>query len=453
MSPKAKTPRKKAAATSKRSLAAKIAAATRKHRAAGKKAAKTRVRKVAAKKAAKTRVRKVAAKKAAATRASKKQAASAPPAATYTVGNAEITEISPNAPAAFTMDVPGREPDSPDTGKPQLVLATRGKERNMRTHITTLKKGITRTPEFKKKGLAGFAVNVGTKCGHGCVYCSTGAVLRMHDSFKQAGESPFALGYAIVDPDTPVRVAHDAMGMRKRGLIQLCTTVDAWSPEAQQYGLGRKCLEAILAQRNWKVRVLTKNAAAVDDFDLIKKYRDRVLVGLSLTGTRQNGKLLSVIEPNASPIADRMEVYKKAKRQGLRVYGMLCPLMPWLDKDQIDSLIRFVLDHGAEEIFVEPVNPRGPFLKATEQALRDAGYADEADVLAVVQQKEGWSSYTRWLLETVQASLRRHRALPKLRFLLYPSWLTLADKRWIKQHPSGVKWLAKKKKKKQEVAA
>ena len=86
MSPKAKTPGKKAAVTSKRSVAAKKAAATRKHRAAGKKAAKTHVRKVAAKKAA-------------ATRARKKQAASAPPPVTYTVGKAEIIEISPNAPA------------------------------------------------------------------------------------------------------------------------------------------------------------------------------------------------------------------------------------------------------------------------------------------------------------------------------------------------------------------
>jgi hypothetical protein len=94
MSPKAKTPRKKAAATSKRSVAAKIAAATRKHRAAGKKAAKTRVRKVAAKKAA-------------ATRASKKQAASAPPAATYTVGKAEITVVPPTEPAL------SQEPSSP----------------------------------------------------------------------------------------------------------------------------------------------------------------------------------------------------------------------------------------------------------------------------------------------------------------------------------------------------
>jgi hypothetical protein len=85
MSPKAKTPGKKATATSKRSLAAKNAAATRKHRAAGKKSAKTRVRKVAAKKAA-------------ATRARKKQAVSAPPAATHIVGKAEITEMPPTAP-------------------------------------------------------------------------------------------------------------------------------------------------------------------------------------------------------------------------------------------------------------------------------------------------------------------------------------------------------------------
>jgi len=86
MGPKAKAPRKKAAATSKRSVAAKKAAATRKHRAAGKKAAKTRVRKVAAKKAVATRVR-------------KKRAASAPPAETRIVGKAKITVVPPTEPA------------------------------------------------------------------------------------------------------------------------------------------------------------------------------------------------------------------------------------------------------------------------------------------------------------------------------------------------------------------
>jgi DNA repair photolyase len=57
-----------------------------------------------------------------------------------------------------------------------------------RAHTTKIATGIEPSKEFEKKGLARYAVNVGTKCGHGCTYCSTGAVLRMHDSFKVAGE-------------------------------------------------------------------------------------------------------------------------------------------------------------------------------------------------------------------------------------------------------------------------
>ena len=97
----------------------------------------------------------------------------------------------------------------------------------MRVHHYPLKAGITRTPEFEKKGLATRAVNIGTKCGHGCLYCSTGAVLRMHGSFRDCGEDPFAYGYAIVDPSTSERVARDAKRAQKRGLVQLCTLTDA----------------------------------------------------------------------------------------------------------------------------------------------------------------------------------------------------------------------------------
>ena len=107
----------------------------------------------------------------------------------------------------------------------------------MKNYRTTLSTGIQPSPEFNKKGLAQFAINVGTKCGHDCLYCRTGSLLRMHRSFEAAGESPFGFGYSIVDPDTPERVAREASQMRNRGLIQLCTTVDAWAPEAQEHNL------------------------------------------------------------------------------------------------------------------------------------------------------------------------------------------------------------------------
>ena len=90
------------------------------------------------------------------------------------------------------------------------------------------------------------------------------------------------------------------------------------------------------------MRILTKNAAVVEDFDLIKKHRDRVLVGLSLTATPDRESVISVVEPHASPISERMKALKKAAKLGLRTYGMLCPLLPGIADapDQIDELVR-----------------------------------------------------------------------------------------------------------------
>jgi DNA repair photolyase len=104
-----------------------------------------------------------------------------------------------------------------------------------RVHEYGLVAGIQSSPEFAKKGLAQFAANVGTKCGHGCAYCSASATLRMHPAFGECEENPFKRGYAIVDPDTATRVERDAANKRDRGLVQLCTTTDAWAPEAQAY--------------------------------------------------------------------------------------------------------------------------------------------------------------------------------------------------------------------------
>jgi hypothetical protein len=177
-----------------------------------------------------------------------------------------------------------------------------------REYATKMTTGIEPSPEFARKGLASYAVNVGTKCGHDCTYCSTGAVLRMHRFFKAAGENPFDRGYAIVDPTVPERVAHDArtIKLENRGMVQLCTTTDAWSPEAQEYDLGRKCLEAILSQPGWSVRILTKSAAVAKNYNVIRQHRDRVLVGLSLTAPPNKAQIMRVVEPYASIIPERV---------------------------------------------------------------------------------------------------------------------------------------------------
>ena len=320
------------------------------------------------------------------------------------------------------------------------------KEDVARMHECSLKTGITRSKEFEKKTLAEFAANVGTKCGHDCTYCSSGAMLRMHPSFKETRENPFGFGYAIVDPKMPEKVAKDAAGKRRRGKVMLCTTVDAWCPAAQQHGLGRKCLEAIMAEPDWSVRILTKNAAVAKDFDLIKKYRDRIQVSLSLTATPDMAGAMAVIEPNASPILERMAALKEAKRLGLRTYAMLCPLLPGVANTpkQLQKLVGFAKKIGAEEVFAEPVNARGSGLMNTEEALRAAGYESAADAVGAVRTRQNWSQYVVELIADLQQVMRKRGMIDKLRFLLYSSGLTEQDKAIIRKDDEGVIWLGEK---------
>lgn len=308
---------------------------------------------------------------------------------------------------------------------------------------TSLRDGIRPCPEFAKKGLADFSVNVGTKCSHDCLYCSTGSSLRTHFSFKRAQRSPFGFGYAIVDPHTAERVGRDARELRSRGLIQLCTTVDAWAPEARAYNLGRRCLELILKEPGWSVRVLTKNAAVTGDYSFMSEHRDRVLVGLSLTGGPGAGKMVSVFEPNASSIPERMNALRRAHRLGLRTFGMLCPLLPGIADDEktIAELVKFCLECGAEEIFAEPVNPRGPGLRLVQEALAQAGFTNQAAAVGKVRKRRAWSAYTASLIQTVQRVMKSYGALDKLRFLLYPANLHPADVESIRRDDTGVRWL------------
>jgi len=313
----------------------------------------------------------------------------------------------------------------------------------MKTYQWQLKTGINKSKEFQKKGLAQFAVNCGLKCGHGCTYCSTGVMLRVHPAFKRIGVSPFENGYAIIDSETPQRVALDAKSKKQRGMVQLCTTVDAWAPEAQEYNLGRKCLEAILSETGWTVRILTKNASVINDFDLIEKHFDRVIVGLSITATPEKSNIIKVIEPNASPIEERLDALRQAHNQGLRTYGMLCPLLPDIadSSEQIDQLVKSMVECGVEEIFAEAVNPRGRGLILTEQALLAAGFFSEAVAIRNIRKRQNWSNYVMHLIKNIQRSVREYYDISKLRFLQYPSGLKKRDIAEIKKDDAGVVWL------------
>jgi len=303
--------------------------------------------------------------------------------------------------------------------------------------------GIQATPEFAKKKLCNYAINVGMTCGHQCTYCSSPSLRRTHPDFQAIGQTAFQRGFAIVDPNTSDRIRQSVPSLTEKDTVQLCTLDDAWSPESRRHGLGRKCLEFLLGETPAHVRILTKSASVTDDFDILKKHRERVIVGLSTGIPASREDAAEAVEPNASLIRDRLAALKKAHRMGLRTYGMICPCLPGIadSKAVLEEMFAAVLECGVEDIWLEPVNARGRALAATSLALRDAGLDVDAQAIDTIRKKTNWSSYAASLIKTAIRVARSSCVLNKLHILLYPKGLTPEHEAELKHCKRGIIWL------------
>jgi hypothetical protein len=124
---------------------------------------------------------------------------------------------------------------------------------------------------------------------------------------------------------------------------------------------------------------------------------------------------------------------------------MFCPLLPSIadTRVEIDRLVRFAKTCTVEEVFAEPVNPRGPGLRLCQEALARGGFRPESLAVNRIRRRKNWSRYAGGLIEALQESMRRHIDIDKLRFLLYPSGLREQDLARIRNDDEGVVWLGK----------
>ncbi|OGO44930.1 MAG: hypothetical protein A2Z05_02050 [Chloroflexi bacterium RBG_16_60_22] len=203
---------------------------------------------------------------------------------------------------------------------------------------------------LNKSGLADYAINCYAGCEHGCVYCYA----RFATRFSHPGE-PWG-SFVDVKANAPQVLAREVK--RKRlGRVFLSSVCDGWQPGEAQYGLTRQCLEMLLRYR-FPVSILTKNALAERDFDLLTSSKDKVEFGVTITTLDES--LRQLVEPQSSPSVERLRVLQEAGRLGIRTYAFLGPLMPGLsDSDEnVAQLLEAVKDAGIDYCYVDRLNPR-----------------------------------------------------------------------------------------------
>jgi len=308
--------------------------------------------------------------------------------------------------------------------------------------------GITWIPPDSDEWKVHYRIDSRLRCGNCCTFCTRPNGGNVSEALEIGCLTLLKGDYVVIDPEQPQRVARDVVNLRPISQIRLGPCDDFWSSPARGYNLGKRCLESIYTEDDWPVRVATKNAAITEDIGLMRRYWRRTLVGVNISAPAGKSRAMSVLEPNASSIPERMAVLWEAHKAGLRTFVELGPLLPGMadSQSEIDELVGFAGECGVEAILARPLDVRYTVLVRTQKALEKAGYVSEAKALNCLHTKAGWSTYASemaWKFQRVSCKLPK---TVSLRFFLRASRLMKDDLWNLEMNDRCVEWVGGKRK-------
>jgi DNA repair photolyase len=155
--------------------------------------------------------------------------------------------------------------------------------------------------------------------------------------------------------------------------LAIGTATDPYQPAEKRYGITRKMLEILAAERGRRIWITTKSDLVTRDLDLLNTLRRHNEVHVNLTITTLDERLARALEPLAPRPALRVEALRKLAEAGLPCGVLCCPLMPLINDSEanIDAVAGAAAGAGAawlhgQVVFLKPCAKQVflPFLDA-----------------------------------------------------------------------------------------
>ncbi|MBC6445318.1 MAG: PA0069 family radical SAM protein [Alphaproteobacteria bacterium GM202ARS2] len=184
-------------------------------------------------------------------------------------------------------------------------------------------------------------------CEHGCIYCYA------RPSHEYLGLS------AGIDFESKLFVKPNAADSLARELdapayrcspIALGSNTDPYQPIERKLRITRAILETLLRYRH-PVTITTKSDLILRDSDILQPLAKMNLLRVFVSITTLDGTLARRMEPRAPTIAKRLQAMQALHQQGIHVTAMLAPLIPGLNDDSIESILRAAHKHGAQQAY------------------------------------------------------------------------------------------------------
>jgi DNA repair photolyase len=180
----------------------------------------------------------------------------------------------------------------------------------------TIAKGI-----LSKSQIYDYALNAYVGCQHKCIYCYAKFMKRFTGHREPWGD--------FVDVKiNALELLAKEVKKKKIGRVWISGVCDAYQPLERKYQLTRGCIE-MLVDNGWPFTIQTKSPLVVRDIELLKKSAD-CEVGFTITTADE--KVRKIFEPNAPPIAKRVEALDILHSAGIRTFVMIAPMLPGVER-------------------------------------------------------------------------------------------------------------------------
>jgi DNA repair photolyase len=184
-----------------------------------------------------------------------------------------------------------------------------------------------------KTGIPGvdYCINPYTGCSHGCRYCYATFMKRFSNHTEPWGS------FVDVKINAPY-ILRKQLRREQKGSIVISSVTDPYQPLEVRYEITRKCIEELLPYQ-FSVDILTKSPLVLRDVELFRWFKD-IEVGITITTNDERTR--KIFEPKAPPVEARIKTIRKLKREGIRTYVFIGPVLPMHPEALCEKLAGYV---------------------------------------------------------------------------------------------------------------
>ena len=188
------------------------------------------------------------------------------------------------------------------------------------------------------------SINPYLGCEHGCIYC-----------YARPSHSYLDLSPGL-DFETRIFYKPNAVDLlrgewSKPGYVAKPITIgantDPYQPAEKRLRITRRLLEVFRDHRH-PVSIITKGSLLQRDLDLFAELAERRLVSVAVSVPTLNADLKRVMEPRVPAASARFEAIRELRRINVPVTVMLAPLIPAINDNEIESILKRAAESGAD---------------------------------------------------------------------------------------------------------